>query len=112
MRNCVETRPEINASLTPAKQVPGQPVIIGYARVSTQEQNLELQTDELTRAGCERIFTDHISGASSERPGREQAKTVLRNGDTLIVWRLDRLGRSLRYLIGTITELDALPNCQ
>ena len=81
-------------------------MIIGYARVSTQEQNLELQTDELTRAGCERIFKDRISGASTERPDWEKAKSILRKGDTLIVWRLDRLGRSLKHLIETITELD------
>lgn len=81
-------------------------MIIGYARVSTQDQNLELQLDALERAGCERIFEDHVSGASTERPGWTQAKAALRKGDTLVVWRLDRLGRSLKHLIETVTELD------
>lgn len=78
---------------------------IGYARVSTHEQNLDLQLDALKRAGCERVFQDFISGAKAERPGWEQAKAALRDGDTLVVWRLDRLGRSLRHLIETVTDL-------
>ena len=82
-------------------------MIIGYARVSTLEQNLELQRDALQRAGCERIYEDHVSGASTERLGWGQASDVLREGDTLVVWRLDRLGRSLKHLIDTVTELDA-----
>lgn len=81
-------------------------MIVGYARVSTLEQNLELQRDALERAGCERIYEDHASGASTERPGWAQASDVLREGDTLVVWRLDRLGRSLKHLIDTINELD------
>jgi len=82
-------------------------MIIGYARVSTLDQNLELQRDALEKAGCERIFEDHIGGASSERPGWAKAQTALREGDTLVVWRLDRLGRSLKHLIDTVNELDA-----
>lgn len=82
-------------------------MIIGYARVSTLDQNLELQRDALEKAGCERVFEDHISGASSERPGWAKATTALREGDTLVVWRLDRLGRSLKHLIDTVNELHA-----
>jgi DNA invertase Pin-like site-specific DNA recombinase len=78
---------------------------IGYARVSTDEQNLDSQRDALTKAGCERIFTDHISGTKARRPGLEEAFSHLRSGDTLVVWRLDRLGRSLRHLIDTVTQL-------
>lgn len=79
---------------------------IGYARVSTLEQNLDLQRDELTKAGCKPIYEDTTSGAKTERVGLEQALSHLRSGDTLIVWRLDRLGRSLKHLIETITKLD------
>jgi DNA invertase Pin-like site-specific DNA recombinase len=80
-------------------------VIVGYARVSTLEQNLELQRDALERAGCERVFEDQVSGVSTERPGWAQVKAMLRSGDTVVVWRLDRLGRSLKHLIETVTEL-------
>src|SRR4051794_41782161 len=80
-------------------------MLIGYARVSTNEQNLDSQKDALSKAGCENIFSDHISGTKDRRPGLEQALSHLRAGDTLVVWRLDRLGRSLRHLIDTITEL-------
>ena len=80
-------------------------MLIGYARVSTDDQNLDLQRDALDKAGCERIFTDHISGTKARRPGLEEALSHLRSGDTLVVWRLDRLGRSLRHLIDTLTEL-------
>ena len=78
---------------------------IGYARISTQDQTLDLQTDALTRAGCEKLFTDTMSGTASERPGLQDAMTHLRAGDTLVVWRLDRLGRTLKQLIATITDL-------
>ncbi len=81
-------------------------MLIGYARVSTQEQTLDLQTDALERSGCEKIFTDTTSGAKSERPGLQEAMNHLRAGDTLIVWRLDRLGRTLKHLIATITQLN------
>src|SRR6266508_2032977 len=79
---------------------------IGYARVSTGEQTLDLQRDALTAAGCDRICTDTASGARAERPGLTEALDHLRAGDTLVVWRLDRLGRSLRHLIETITALE------
>jgi DNA invertase Pin-like site-specific DNA recombinase len=80
-------------------------MLIGYARVSTTDQTLALQQDALTKAGCERIFTDTASGAIAERKGLEEALSHLRTGDTLVVWKLDRLGRSLKDLIARITEL-------
>ena len=82
-------------------------MLIGYARVSTHDQTLNLQLDRLKEAGCTRIFEDHISGTKAERPGLANAMSHLRAGDTLVVWRLDRLGRSLRHLIDTITGLEA-----
>ena len=82
-------------------------MLIGYARVSSHDQTLNLQLDRLKQAGCEKIFTDHISGTKAERPGLADALSHLRTGDTLVVWRLDRLGRSLRHLIDTITGLEA-----
>jgi DNA invertase Pin-like site-specific DNA recombinase len=81
-------------------------MLIGYARVSTHEQTLALQLDALEKAGCEQIFTDRVSGSKAERKGLTDALSHLREGDTLVVWRLDRLGRSLRHLIDTITALD------
>jgi DNA invertase Pin-like site-specific DNA recombinase len=81
-------------------------MLIGYARVSTHEQTLNLQQDALTKAGCTRIFTDTASGANTERIGLEDALTYVRKGDTLVVWRLDRLGRSLPHLIATMTDLE------
>src|SRR5919202_2585919 len=83
-------------------------MLIGYARVSTNDQTLSLQVDALTKASCEKLFTDHISGTKAERPGLRDAMSHLRAGDTLVVWRLDRLGRSLRHLIDTVTELEQL----
>jgi len=80
-------------------------MLIGYARVSTADQTLHLQTDALEKAGCIKIFTDIISGAKAERKGLEEAKNYVREGDTLVVWKLDRLGRSLRDLIEIITDL-------
>ena len=80
---------------------------IGYARVSTLVQTLDLQTDALTQARCGRIFTDTISGAKTERKGLTEALSHLRPGDTLVVWRLDRLGRTLPHLIQTVEELKA-----
>jgi DNA invertase Pin-like site-specific DNA recombinase len=79
--------------------------LIGYARVSTAEQSMGLQTDALERAGCLRVFTDTASGAVAERPQLSAALDYVRAGDTLVVWRLDRLGRSIRHLIDTIVTL-------
>ena len=80
-------------------------MLIGYARVSTVDQTLALQQDALTKAGCEKIFNDTVSGGVAERPGLIQAMNFTRSGDTLVVWRLDRLGRSLRHLIDTVNTL-------
>lgn len=79
---------------------------VGYARVSTDEQDLSLQIDALTQAGCQKIFRDQASGARTARPGLQDALAYLRRGDTLVVWRLDRLGRSLQHLIETVTVLE------
>jgi DNA invertase Pin-like site-specific DNA recombinase len=76
---------------------------LGYARVSTADQNPDLQVDELTAAGCHRIFVEHASGVRAERPQLAQALDHLRSGDTLVVWRLDRLARSLRDLLDVVT---------
>src|SRR3954462_3595835 len=81
-------------------------MLIGYARVSTLDQNPNLQKDALKSAGCEKIFTDKISGTISVRPNLEKVKELLRKGDTLVVWRLDRLGRSLKDLIHWAVYLD------
>lgn len=80
-------------------------MLIGYARVSTVDQNLALQRDALTDAGCERIFTEQISGAVADRPELTQALQFAREGDTLIVWKLDRLARSVKQLIETVEML-------
>ena len=79
--------------------------LLGYARVSTGEQELGLQHDALTAAGCARIFSDTASGALRDRPELARVLDHLRAGDTLVVWRLDRLGRSLRHLIDTVSML-------
>jgi len=76
--------------------------LLGYARVSTAERNAALQTDELTAAGCWKVYTDHASGTLGRRPALDEVIEALRPGDTLVVWRLDRLGRSLRHLIDTV----------
>ncbi len=80
-------------------------MIIGYARVSTEDQNLDLQFDALKKAGCEKIFQDKISGMKENRDGLSQALEIVRSGDTLVVWKLDRLGRSLQHLISVINNL-------
>jgi hypothetical protein len=84
--------------------VPGH--LIGYARISTADQNPALQLDALETAGCDRVFTDRASGAVAERPELARALDHLRADDTLIVWKLDRLGRSLRHLIDTVHDLE------
>src|SRR5688500_1985888 len=81
-------------------------MLIGYARISTLDQTLALQQDALGAAGCEQIFTDTASGTRTDRPGLARALSYLRPGDTLVVWRLDRLGRSLGHLIETIRHLE------
>jgi len=79
---------------------------IGCARVSTHEQNLDLQKDALRKARCEKLFVDVASGNHARRSGLEQARALLRKGDVLVVWRLDRLGRSLKQLIEFMTDLE------
>jgi len=81
-------------------------MLIGYARVSTDDQNLDLQNDALSAAGCQRIYRDKASGARADRPGLKRAFDEIRAGDTLVVWRLDRLGRSLKNLIARAEELE------
>jgi DNA invertase Pin-like site-specific DNA recombinase len=80
-------------------------MLIGYARVSTQDQNLDLQVEALIKADCQKIFDDKISGSRSERPGLAKALEMLRDGDTLVVWKLDRLGRSVKNLVDLVGEL-------
>lgn len=80
-------------------------MLIGYMRVSTGEQNLDLQRDALERIGCERIFEDVCSGRATERPGLAKALDVARNGDALVVWKLDRIGRSLTHVVGLVSDL-------
>ena len=80
-------------------------MLIGYARVSTLDQNLDLQIDALKTAGCKKIFDDKISGTRAERPGLTKALDMLREDDTLVVWKLDRLGRSVKNLVDLVSEL-------
>ena len=79
---------------------------IGYARVSTHEQNLDLQKDALQKAGCEKVIVDVASGKQEKRSGLDRARDQLRKGDVLVVWRLDRLGRSLKHLIELMNEME------
>lgn len=81
-------------------------MLVGYARVSTDEQDFALQKDALLKEGCKKIFSDKMSGAKSKRPGLNEAINYMREGDVLIVWKLDRLGRSLKQLIETINILE------
>jgi Site-specific recombinases, DNA invertase Pin homologs len=80
-------------------------VLIGYVRVSTNEQNTDLQRNALLSSGCEQIFEDKISGTKAQRPGLKRALKLMEEGDTLVVWKLDRLGRSMRNLVLLIEEL-------
>jgi DNA invertase Pin-like site-specific DNA recombinase len=80
-------------------------MLVGYARVSTLDQNLDLQRAALTQTGCEKIYEDRMSGTRDDRPGLKLTLEVLREGDTLVVWKLDRLGRSVKGLVGLVTEL-------
>lgn len=82
-------------------------MLIGYARVSTDDQNLHLQHDALKNAGCGRIFDDQITGSKIQRPGLEAALEFAREGDVFVVWRLDRLSRSLKHLIEMVALLDS-----
>ena len=81
-------------------------MLIGYERVSTDDQNLNLQHDALQQAGCDRIFSDKMSGTKANRPNLKQVFEFAREGDILVVWRLDRLGRSLKDLIALVEELE------
>ena len=81
-------------------------MLIGYARVSTDDQNLDLQRDALQATGCERIFEDMASGAKADRTGMAELLAALRAGDTVVIWRLDRLGRSLKNLIALVEHLE------
>lgn len=82
-------------------------MLIGYARVSTNDQSLQLQLDALKKAGCKRIFTDKLSGAHKNRPGLDETLSHLRAEDTLVVWKLDRLGRTVKGLVDLVAQLDA-----
>lgn len=82
-------------------------MLIGYCRVSTTDQNINLQEDELEKAGCERIFSDVVSGSKTERVGLKEALDFARKGDVIVVWKIDRLGRSLKHLIEVINDLQA-----
>ena len=88
-----------------AGDITSKPMLIGYARVSTVDQNLALQRDALTEAGCQKIYTEQMSGAVTERPALHDALEFARSGDTLIVWKLDRLARSIKQLIETVENL-------
>ena len=81
-------------------------MLIGYARVSTQDQNLTLHREALINAGCEKVFEDKVSGTRADRPGLSKTVEMLREGDTLVVWKLDRLGRSVKQLVDMVSELN------
>lgn len=81
-------------------------MFIGYARVSTSDQSLDLQKDNLMAEGCEKIFTDIASGAKTDRHGLDEAINYCRKGDTLVVWKLDRMGKSMSHLIKTLKDLE------
>src|SRR6201984_1300092 len=95
----------MRARSSDAGDITSKPMLIGYARVSTVDQNLALQRDALTEAGCAKIFTEQMSGAVQNRPALHDALEFARSGDTLIVWKLDRLARSMKQLIETVETL-------
>jgi DNA invertase Pin-like site-specific DNA recombinase len=79
---------------------------VGYARVSTQDQRLDVQQEALTRSGCDKVFEDTISGRVTDRPGLQRALDVIRKGDTFVVWKLDRLGRSVKQLVDLVSGFE------
>src|SRR5215469_4114169 len=97
--------PKVRARSSDAGEITAKPMLIGYARVSTVDQNLALQRDALTEAGCTKIFTEQMAGAVADRPALHDALEFARSGDTLIVWKLDRLARSMKQLIETVETL-------
>jgi DNA invertase Pin-like site-specific DNA recombinase len=97
--------PMANANSSNHSHPRGSPFLVGYARVSTFEQTLDLQRDALQQAGTTKLFTDTASGGMVDREGLADALAFVRPGDTLVVWKLDRLGRSLKHLIETVTQL-------
>ncbi len=99
-------RTSIPSPASPAASGDGGGMLIGYARVSTEDQKLDLQRDALARAGCHRMFEDRASGARADRPGLTSALSHLRRGDTLVVWRLDRLGRTTHQLVGLLEQFE------
>src|SRR6516162_5250077 len=97
--------PKVRARSSDMGEITSKSMLIGYARVSTVDQNLALQRDALTEAGCAKIFTEQMSGAVADRPALHDALEFARSGDTLIVWKLDRLARSMKQLIETVETL-------
>jgi DNA invertase Pin-like site-specific DNA recombinase len=95
----------VRARSSDAGEITSKQMLLGYARVSTVDQNLALQRDALTEAGCTKIFTEQMSGAVTDRPALHDALEFARSGDTLIVWKLDRLARSMKQLIETVEAL-------
>jgi DNA invertase Pin-like site-specific DNA recombinase len=91
--------------MTSTASTTSTPTLIGYSRVSTNDQNAQLQVDALIAAGCERVFTDKASGSLASRPELDRMLDHLREGDVVVVWRLDRLGRSLKNLIALVEDL-------
>ena len=86
-------------------------MLIGYVRVSTLDQNLDLQIDALTQAGCHRLFEVKMRGSRAKRPGLAKVLEMLREGDTLVVWKLDRLGRSVKHLVELVELVELVASC-
>ncbi len=105
MRSTTSEKEPIIKKRPVKSQAEDQGMLIGYARVSTHDQNLELQIEALQKAGCKKIFEDKASGSRAERPGLAKAQESFRKGDTLVVWKLDRLGRSVKNLVDLVGEL-------